>query len=85
MNESWFFTFFFCLPAVFSAVTLLLLPHSQGNIWLFEDSVLITRKLPGKFTRFFEVGANQSFDLELNTSFTLHYEVDDNILRLKNF
>lgn len=24
-----------------------LLPHSQGNIWLFEDSVLITRKLPG--------------------------------------
>ncbi|CAB1434649.1 unnamed protein product [Pleuronectes platessa] len=32
--------------AVFSAVTLLLLPHSQGNVWLFEDSVLITRKLP---------------------------------------
>uniref|UniRef100_A0A3B5BIP6 Family with sequence similarity 171 member B n=1 Tax=Stegastes partitus TaxID=144197 RepID=A0A3B5BIP6_9TELE len=31
---------------IFSAVTLLLLPHSQGNIWLFEDSVLITRKLP---------------------------------------
>uniref|UniRef100_A0A3B3U034 Family with sequence similarity 171 member B n=1 Tax=Poecilia latipinna TaxID=48699 RepID=A0A3B3U034_9TELE len=30
----------------FSAVTLLLLPHSQGNIWLFEDSVLITRNLP---------------------------------------
>lgn len=37
-------------PAVFSAVTLLLLPHSQGNMWLFEDSVLITRKLPGEFT-----------------------------------
>ncbi|KAM4710801.1 protein FAM171B isoform 1-T1 [Anableps anableps] len=31
---------------IFSAVTLLLLPHSQGNIWLFEDSVLITRRLP---------------------------------------
>ncbi|KAM7375436.1 hypothetical protein PAMA_014505 [Pampus argenteus] len=31
---------------IFSAVTLLLLPHSQGNIWLFEDSVVITRKLP---------------------------------------
>ncbi|KAI3365824.1 hypothetical protein L3Q82_000815 [Scortum barcoo] len=31
---------------IFSAVTLLLLPHSQGNIWLFEDSVLITGKLP---------------------------------------
>uniref|UniRef100_A0A667WU50 Family with sequence similarity 171 member B n=1 Tax=Myripristis murdjan TaxID=586833 RepID=A0A667WU50_9TELE len=31
---------------IFSAVTLLLLPHNQGNIWLFEDSVLITGKLP---------------------------------------
>ncbi|RVE75069.1 hypothetical protein OJAV_G00013110 [Oryzias javanicus] len=31
---------------IFSAVTMSLLPHSQGNIWLFEDSVLITRKLP---------------------------------------
>ncbi|XP_069554436.1 protein FAM171B [Brachyistius frenatus] len=31
---------------IFSAVTLLLLPHSQGNIWLFDDSVLITGKLP---------------------------------------
>ncbi|XP_023280701.1 protein FAM171B-like [Seriola lalandi dorsalis] len=31
---------------IFSAVTLPLLPHSQGNVWLFEDSVLITRKLP---------------------------------------
>uniref|UniRef100_A0A1A8NWM6 Membrane-associated ring finger (C3HC4) 7 n=1 Tax=Nothobranchius rachovii TaxID=451742 RepID=A0A1A8NWM6_9TELE len=31
---------------IFSAVTMLLLPHSQGNIWLFEDSVLITGKLP---------------------------------------
>ncbi|XP_071779821.1 protein FAM171B [Centroberyx gerrardi] len=30
---------------IFSAVTLLLLPHNQGNIWLFEDSVLITGKL----------------------------------------
>uniref|UniRef100_A0A672HVC5 Membrane-associated ring finger (C3HC4) 7 n=1 Tax=Salarias fasciatus TaxID=181472 RepID=A0A672HVC5_SALFA len=31
---------------IFSAVTLLLLPLSQGNIWLFEDSVLIAAKLP---------------------------------------
>nr|XP_057908365.1 family with sequence similarity 171 member B [Doryrhamphus excisus] len=31
---------------VFSAVTLLLIPQRQGNIWLFEDSVLITAKLP---------------------------------------
>uniref|UniRef100_A0A665T263 Membrane-associated ring finger (C3HC4) 7 n=1 Tax=Echeneis naucrates TaxID=173247 RepID=A0A665T263_ECHNA len=31
---------------IYSAVTLPLLPHSQGNVWLFEDSVLITRKLP---------------------------------------
>ncbi|KAM4602197.1 protein FAM171B [Polymixia lowei] len=31
---------------IFSAVTVLLLPHSQGNIWLFEDSVLITGKFP---------------------------------------
>lgn len=45
-----FFYFFFFNFAVFSAVTLLLLPHNQGNIWLFEDSVLITRKLPGRFT-----------------------------------
>ena len=47
-----FLTFCSSLPAVFSAVTLLLLPHSQGNIWLFEDSVLITGKLPGKVTHF---------------------------------
>ncbi|XP_061685932.1 family with sequence similarity 171 member B [Syngnathoides biaculeatus] len=32
---------------IFSAVTLLLLPQRQGNIWLFEDSVVITAKLPG--------------------------------------
>ncbi|XP_068612698.1 protein FAM171B [Brachionichthys hirsutus] len=31
---------------IFSAVTLLLLPHTRGNVWLFEDSVLITGKLP---------------------------------------
>ncbi|KAM6958254.1 protein FAM171B isoform 2-T2 [Tautogolabrus adspersus] len=31
---------------IFSAVTLLLLPHTQGNIWLFEDFVIITGKLP---------------------------------------
>ncbi|XP_012676506.2 protein FAM171B [Clupea harengus] len=29
---------------VFSSVTLALLPQTQGNIWLFEDSVLITQK-----------------------------------------
>lgn len=40
---------FISIHAVFSAVTLLLLPHSQGNIWLFEDTVLITGKLPGRF------------------------------------
>ncbi|XP_054915199.1 protein FAM171B [Poeciliopsis prolifica] len=33
---------------IFSAVTLPLLPHSQGNIWLFEDSVLITRSIPDR-------------------------------------
>ncbi|CAL8307204.1 unnamed protein product [Merluccius merluccius] len=31
---------------LFSAVTLLLLPQIQGNIWLFEDSLIITAKLP---------------------------------------
>uniref|UniRef100_A0AAZ3S5G4 FAM171 N-terminal domain-containing protein n=1 Tax=Oncorhynchus tshawytscha TaxID=74940 RepID=A0AAZ3S5G4_ONCTS len=31
---------------VFSSVTLSLLPQNQGNIWLFDDSVLITGKLP---------------------------------------
>ncbi|XP_076008647.1 protein FAM171B [Genypterus blacodes] len=36
---------------IFSAVTLLLLPHSQGNIWLFEDSVLIRGKLPDSFSQ----------------------------------
>ncbi|XP_069052682.1 protein FAM171B [Lepisosteus oculatus] len=30
---------------VFSSVTLSLFPQNQGNIWLFEDSVLITGKL----------------------------------------
>lgn len=35
------------LSSVLSVVTLLLLPHAQGNIWLFEDSVLITGKRPG--------------------------------------
>ncbi|KAL2088138.1 hypothetical protein ACEWY4_016966 [Coilia grayii] len=29
---------------IFSSVTLALQPQTQGNIWLFEDSVLITRK-----------------------------------------
>nr|XP_040021653.1 protein FAM171B [Gasterosteus aculeatus aculeatus] len=33
---------------IFSAVTLLLLPHSQGDIWLFEDAVLITGKFPDR-------------------------------------
>ncbi|XP_077403085.1 protein FAM171B [Vanacampus margaritifer] len=31
---------------IFSAVTLLLLPQRQGNIWMFEDTLLITAKLP---------------------------------------
>ncbi|CAL9698289.1 unnamed protein product [Knipowitschia caucasica] len=31
---------------LFTAVTLALMPQSQGNIWLYEDSVLITGKLP---------------------------------------
>ncbi|XP_062303192.1 family with sequence similarity 171 member B [Osmerus eperlanus] len=31
---------------IFSSVTLLLLPQNQGNIWMFEDSVLLTGKLP---------------------------------------
>ncbi|XP_052359985.1 protein FAM171B-like [Oncorhynchus keta] len=31
---------------IFSSVTLSLLPQNQGNIWLFDDSVLITGKLP---------------------------------------
>ncbi|KAL6115270.1 fam171b [Pungitius sinensis] len=33
---------------VFSAVTLLLLPHSQGDVWLFDDAVLITGKFPDR-------------------------------------
>lgn len=35
------------LVSVLSVVTLLLLPQAQGNIWLFDDSVLITGKLAG--------------------------------------
>ncbi|XP_019897751.1 protein FAM171B isoform X2 [Esox lucius] len=31
---------------IFSSITLSLLPQNQGNIWLFDDSVLITGKLP---------------------------------------
>ncbi|XP_077370166.1 protein FAM171B [Festucalex cinctus] len=31
---------------IFSAVTLLLLRQRQGNIWLFEDTLLVTAKLP---------------------------------------
>ncbi|CAL8289093.1 unnamed protein product [Lota lota] len=31
---------------LFSAVTLGLLPQNHGNIWLFEDSLIITAKLP---------------------------------------
>ncbi|XP_041116269.1 protein FAM171B isoform X2 [Polyodon spathula] len=30
---------------IFSSVTLSLIPQNQGNIWLFEDSVLITGKI----------------------------------------
>lgn len=33
--------------SVFSSVTLALLPQTQGNIWLFDDSVLITQKTSG--------------------------------------
>lgn len=40
-------------------VTLSLLPHSQGNIWLFEDSVLITRKLPGAHQNIFDNNKNE--------------------------
>ncbi|XP_072539734.1 protein FAM171B [Salminus brasiliensis] len=29
---------------IFSAITMSLVPQTQGNIWLFEDNVLITRK-----------------------------------------
>ncbi|KAM9328347.1 protein FAM171B [Pholidichthys leucotaenia] len=36
---------------IFSSVTLLLLPHGQGNIWLFDDSVLIKGKVPGSSTQ----------------------------------
>lgn len=35
---------------VYSSVTLSLFPQSQANIWLFEDTVLITGKLAGKYT-----------------------------------
>uniref|UniRef100_A0A4W5N796 Family with sequence similarity 171 member B n=1 Tax=Hucho hucho TaxID=62062 RepID=A0A4W5N796_9TELE len=35
---------------IFSSVTLSLLPQNQGNVWLFDDSVLITGKLPGMCT-----------------------------------
>ncbi|KAL1022134.1 hypothetical protein UPYG_G00022580 [Umbra pygmaea] len=31
---------------IFSSVTLSLLPQNQGNIWLFDDAVLITGKVP---------------------------------------
>jgi hypothetical protein len=33
---------------VYSSVTLSLFPQSQANIWLFEDTVLITGKFAGK-------------------------------------
>lgn len=36
------------LCSVVSVVTLLLLPQAQGNIWLFDDSVLISGKPAGK-------------------------------------
>jgi len=34
---------------IYSSVTLSLFPQSQANIWLFEDTVLITGKLAGKY------------------------------------
>uniref|UniRef100_A0A1A8UDG5 Family with sequence similarity 171, member B n=1 Tax=Nothobranchius furzeri TaxID=105023 RepID=A0A1A8UDG5_NOTFU len=36
---------------IFSSLTVWLLRMTQGNIWLFEDSVLITRKTPGGFSQ----------------------------------
>nr|XP_006008946.1 PREDICTED: protein FAM171B isoform X3 [Latimeria chalumnae] len=32
---------------IFSSVTLSLFPHNQANIWLFEDTILITGKVSG--------------------------------------
>lgn len=49
--------------AVFSSVTMSLLGRTQGNIWLFEDSVLITGKTSGT--------ANASYVLLLPRSFSL--------------
>lgn len=68
-----FLNFCSSLPAVFSAVTLLLLPHSQGNIWLFEDSVLITGKLPGEVTHFIVIPVSSPVLLTQNGSFKGHY------------
>lgn len=35
------------VSSVVSVVTLLLLPQAQGDVWLFEDSLLITGKPAG--------------------------------------
>lgn len=38
---------FLCCFLVFSVITMSLRPQTQGNIWLFDDTVLITRKASG--------------------------------------
>ncbi len=38
---------FLCYFLVFSVITMSLRPQTQGNIWLFDDTVLITRKASG--------------------------------------
>lgn len=38
---------FLCCFLVFSVITISLRPQTQGNIWLFDDTVLITRKASG--------------------------------------
>uniref|UniRef100_A0A3B3TQ37 FAM171 N-terminal domain-containing protein n=1 Tax=Poecilia latipinna TaxID=48699 RepID=A0A3B3TQ37_9TELE len=41
----------FFIPAVFSSVTLSLLALTRGNVWLFDDSVLITSRTAGGIRR----------------------------------
>lgn len=48
---------------VYSSVTLSLFPQSQANIWLFEDTVLITGKLAGKYSTSFLVGKQRDYYL----------------------
>lgn len=39
-------------PPVFSSLMLSLLPHNQGNVWFFNDSVLITGTESGNLRHF---------------------------------